>query len=102
MKVEVDGRELHLHFKYSEVKVNHVVRRQTECTLTLKDGATIGRGSALCSEQDNFVKETGRKISLAKALKDANFSREERTLVWQGYFDRFLGPLDELLMTMED
>jgi len=46
----------------------------------------ISTGTAQCSKLDNFAKETGRKIALARAIK--NFSKEERTEIWDKYFSR--------------
>ena len=46
----------------------------------------ISTGTAQCSKRDNFQKEAGRKIALARAIKD--FSQEERTEIWKKYFSR--------------
>jgi len=39
-----------------------------------------------CSPKDNFCKETGRKISLTRAI--AHLPKEERTQIWKDYFNR--------------
>jgi len=44
---------------------------------------------ALCSPQDRFCKETGRKISLKKLLATMGLTQEQRNSVWLQYFDRF-------------
>ena len=44
-------------------------------------------GNAWCSYSDQFSKERGRKISLARALKHEP-DREWRGEIWQRYFDR--------------
>lgn len=38
--------------------------------------------------KDNFSAEKGRKIALARALKQYGLSRDGRLLVWNAYFDR--------------
>lgn len=43
-------------------------------------------GFAYCSLKDKYSKETGRKLSLAKAL--AGWPREKRKLVWEAYHSR--------------
>lgn len=52
----------------------------------------IGSGVSKCqTEHDNFCKETGRKLSLTRALDNASYSgevREFRTLAWKAYFSR--------------
>ena len=44
---------------------------------------------ALCSPQDRFCKETGRKLSLKKLLASMGLTQEQRKSVWLQYFDRF-------------
>ncbi len=46
------------------------------------------RGYSYCHASDQFNKETGRKVSLERALDDGRFTREERREVWQNYFRR--------------
>lgn len=41
-----------------------------------------------CSPDDNFVKERGRKYSLAGALETMNFTKTERRLIWEAYHER--------------
>lgn len=48
-------------------------------------------GSALCSSNDNFDKETGRKISLRRALEVAGFDKNQRTFIWNMYHGRTVG-----------
>jgi hypothetical protein len=43
-------------------------------------------GSAWCHEEDNPVKEVGRKIALTRAVESLPF--EERRKVWITYFSR--------------
>jgi hypothetical protein len=57
----------------------------TECDIFDERYILIGHGVSLCSSVDQFKKSTGRKISLTRALNDANFSREQRTEFWDRY-----------------
>jgi len=44
----------------------------TECVIERPDGAgTVG--FSLCSEKDNYNKDTGRKLSMADALRDSQY-----------------------------
>ena len=43
-------------------------------------------GSAQCDPRDQFRKDTGRKLALARAMQAAEFDRAERTQLWQDYF----------------
>jgi hypothetical protein len=71
--------------------------RQTVCSLTPLEGdgskiftitGTLGdhpqgvTGVAECSKRDQFCKDKGRKISLARAMKRLGLFREQRTAIW--------------------
>ncbi len=43
-------------------------------------------GVAGCSLSDTFVKETGRKLALKRAMRD--WPRESRTKMWEAYLGR--------------
>ena len=60
------------------------IERDTEC-LILQDDKIINRGSAFCSINDHFRRDTGRKISLARALKNAGVPKEARKVIWELY-----------------
>jgi hypothetical protein len=45
--------------------------------------------ASLCNPKDRFVKSTGRKLALARLLKETqelNLSREDRVKIWEIYF----------------
>lgn len=56
----------------------------TYCDVYVGD-AIIATGDARCNPSDHFCKESGRKLSLARALKQANIPKEERKKVWEIY-----------------
>lgn len=43
-------------------------------------------GVAYCNPNDQFVKDKGRKMSLARAIKE--FPREVRVKIWEAYLNR--------------
>lgn len=53
----------------------------------------IARGVAIVSEKDQFVKNTGRKISLKRALERA-FNKETRQIFWNKYAESRHGRFD--------
>lgn len=65
-----------------KVKWNHD-REKRETICTLSRGSVTSNGHALCSPNDNFNKDVGRKVSLSRALE--SFDKEERTHVWDNY-----------------
>ena len=50
-------------------------------TKTLKEHI----GITTCSKNDNFRRDTGRKLSLARARRNAGLSKEERKDLWECY-----------------
>lgn len=56
-----------------------------------QESKLLASGCARCSQEDQFCKETGRTLSLRRALSSKwNFhlDRGFRTAVWHAYFDR--------------
>jgi hypothetical protein len=67
------------------------VLRETRALIVLggnkdKDGKVVAFGTARCSSGDNFSRNTGRKIALARALTNFGLEKSERTSVWESYF----------------
>ena len=58
----------------------------TVCEIYKEDETWLIQKYIFCSTQDIFNKETGRKLSLTKALQP--FNRRFRTAVWKTYFNR--------------
>lgn len=54
------------------------------------DSKAIAVGEAECHEDDRCVKDIGRKIALARALKNGGFSYAERAEMWKKYLTRDL------------
>lgn len=47
----------------------------------------MSTGMAIFSEEEDFVKEKGRKVALARAIRD--LPRETRACIWAGYLYRY-------------
>lgn len=60
-------------------------RAITFCKIT-DDLGKIHKGCAKCSWEDNFNKETGRRLALVRATK--SFSKEERSIIHEKYDNR--------------
>lgn len=56
---------------------------------------TIEMAGAVCSPQDQFCKETGRKHALQRLLKKVFQDRSKRRIVWDAYFARKQKPIIE-------
>lgn len=61
-----------------------------ECMITDVADPTIAyHGFSFCHWKDNYVKETGRKLSMTEALHYAfEFDEEARAAFWKAYFNR--------------
>ena len=78
-----------VRFKYT--RGDPLYHERTTCTIRkVADdpdlSELVGFGHTKLHPNDNFCKNTGRKISFARALKDADMDKEERKLFWQEYF----------------
>lgn len=89
MKVLLGGAEYKIVFGYLEGSEDYAGNhRRVTCQLVEQpDGKVIMHGKAECHPKDNFCKETGRKLALARAI--AGFNKAERTAVWAVYRGRF-------------
>lgn len=45
--------------------------------VSVDESEIIGNGAAYCSESDQFVRRTGRRLAIYRALEDANFNGRE-------------------------
>lgn len=63
-------------------------RPVTRCFLQTLNPEKQFEGEAVTHPNDKFLKETGRKLSLARALKESGLGYEQRKEVWNVYFSR--------------
>lgn len=62
------------------------VEVEVELSPEFPEGEATLLGEAICHPKDNFCKEVGRKLALARAIK--GLPRASRMLVWDAYFKR--------------
>jgi hypothetical protein len=62
----------------------------TACFVT-KDGSFIASQRCECAKTDHFCKDTGRKLSLSRTLKEMKMPKEERKVVWELYRNMKVG-----------
>lgn len=63
-------------------------RRSVSCRIwgiSFTEVTYIGGADATCSHKDQYFKEKGRRISLAKALKSTSIIRSDRAIFWEAY-----------------
>lgn len=91
MIIKNNSVEYRLCFKYAKTENG---RRSIACKIEEvetgkkfnEDGKTIGTGESICDTRDKFVKATGRKIALKRAM--ACISKEDRTVIWKAYTNK--------------
>ncbi len=90
-----EGATWRIRFEYLHRGVGRRAKRVTSCLIEQghwpkgMDRPTwvvASQGEALCSRRDPFVKETGRKIALERALW--GWDRGARAEAWRVYRDR--------------
>lgn len=59
----------------------------TVCKIQLGE-KILTEAEAICSSKDQFCKDIGRKISLARALPNLALHKKERKIFWDEYFKR--------------
>lgn len=80
----------HKSSKLSNPATEEPLVRLTECKILEKvdgkeDLCFVSIGYSRCHPDDNFDKETGRQLSLKKALIDGDFTKETRKQFWDVY-----------------
>jgi len=58
-----------------------------------KNGKIIITGQVKLCSGDRWEREKGRKYALKKALSNAQFSRDEREIIWKAYHNRKAPPI---------
>lgn len=103
--VAQNGRVMFVSFKHSQAEVatgknRGKLKRVTTCFLSEPgEGAgpdgrpnrvVLGEGTSVCSFQDRFSKEAGRRISLERARVQAGFDEKspEWHAIWSAYVNR--------------
>ncbi len=107
MRFSFGPNTFRIWFQYSK----HDGKRETICLIDRDDSneKTFAAGSSVCAESDHFRKETGRKIALTRALRNARHlesiqdqgsithmwidhtpqpAREWRAAAWKAYLNR--------------
>jgi hypothetical protein len=95
--VNIGDDEFKVEFNYPDYGefdvFGHKLPKETHCRVLDDFGDVVAHGYAICSHRDQFNKNTGRKLALSRALSDV-FTREERQLFWDAYFQARNGRYD--------
>ena len=112
MKIVLADRTIGIEFEHPKVKKPvHVkggthpvvmIRRASVCSIYELDPKAPPKriSHSICNvhHDDQFSRETGRKLGLARALKFTNLSKFERTQVWETYHNR---GIESLVLELE-
>ena len=94
MIINIDGRNYSFKFfhkndqpvstsKLSKKVEQTPIERATTCIIFNEEGVEVSSGVANVHPKDNFNKEKGRQISLARAIK--TWDKEYRSQIWDEY-----------------
>jgi hypothetical protein len=83
--MKTDKYQIRWYHKTLDDSVPHYLagHRVTYCELMNANGVYCGE--SVCHSTDNYDKDKGRKKSLARAMKEAGLSKEERIEIWEEY-----------------
>ena len=79
---EIPGKEKRKGYRETECRVLRIVKEEPFQT------DDVCTGVSTCGPLDQFEKETGRKISLTRALRGSDIDKDLRTAIWKAYFSR--------------
>jgi len=91
------GSSVNMRFQHAvyqrEIPMSKQMIGSRACICNLKlvhpdESEELYIGIAKCHENDNYCRETGRKISLTRAMQNSTLSKHERRLVWEAYLGR--------------
>lgn len=94
MKINIDGRDYSFKFYHKNdqpqidkdgkpIPTEVPLERATTCIIFNEEGVEVSSGVANVHPKDNFNKEKGRQIALARAISD--WDKPYRTQVWDEY-----------------
>jgi len=92
MSVDVGDLKISYTFghEHNELAINRRTVHAVTCCQLIVNGVEY-HGMAACVMPDKFVKETGRKLALQRAMQAAQLPREVRAVVRTNYFNRGAG-----------
>jgi hypothetical protein len=85
MKVTLNGKLYIVKWRHQRMPNDS---RGTECVILNGDKETVSIAATTCSAKEQFKKDKGRKISLARAFKKLTFNKTERKVFWDEYLAR--------------
>lgn len=86
MRVETSAGTYFIDWKHQETNIKRKIKIVTTCYIKDDKLTPIENNHAYCSVKDNFNKEKGRKISLARAMQ--YFDKPVRKEIWEAYLNR--------------
>lgn len=91
--VNIKGKDTAIIFRHHKQVVQHKEAKQTHpfkttCSIMTSKENCVASGEATVSPEDNFNYESGRTISLTRAMNNAGFDKATRSMVWDAYRNR--------------
>lgn len=84
--MEVNRRIIKWYYsKVDAVIDNTLTSDKIVCSVFEADALSVGVGMAMCSPNDTYDKEFGRKLSLTRALAGSTLNKVQRMIIWEAY-----------------
>jgi len=83
-----DSTQIRVNWRHNIVPLEKKSKRFTECMISSIENGDLnelGMGRSQCMKTDIYTKSIGRKLTLARALKNSTLNKEDRTIVWNAY-----------------
>lgn len=87
MKFTINGVDFHVNWAHDPNFETEISKGMTTCCINVNDFDTVR--NAFCSKKDAFCRQTGRKVSFAKAVINLTDDAEIREKLWDEYFKKW-------------
>lgn len=86
-KVQIDEDEYEVTFRHSP-RERGTYYPGTDCKIqNINSDGWVRWGATSLHPKDNYCRNTGRKMSLARAMREGKFTKDDRKLFWDKYFE---------------
>ena len=88
--VKISRKEYQVDFDHvrGDNAIFYLGHEGTYCEISIDNGdVKVAKGHTEINPSDNYCRNFGRKLSLARALKNGGFNKDERTEFWKMYFN---------------
>lgn len=83
--MKVNGITAKWYYSKVDAVIDNTLTSDVVKCVIVRSQQAVCVGTALCSPNDAYDKEFGRKLSLTRAVEISGFSKELKTAIWEAY-----------------